>query len=157
MPHGQEQERVVVTAAEAERIVVAALEALDVLDPIIGQETELLREGKVQQALELSDRKAEAAQRYQRALEDIKATAIAIGRFRPPSLALLRQRHEMFAELMQLNMAVLGTTRTVSESLIRELAATVGKGQSPQGYGAYGQKLGAYRSEATPLAISKAL
>jgi hypothetical protein len=147
----------VITAAEAEGIAQAALDALDELEPLIAEETGELRDGRVRQALSLQPAKAEAAARYQRALQDLKANAIALGRYMPPSLALLRKRHETFAELMQLNMAVLGTTRTVSESLIRELAAEVGQGRQPQGYGARGQQTGAYRPQATPLAVSKKL
>jgi hypothetical protein len=145
----------VFTATEAEMLLRAALDALEALDPLIAEETALLRDGRVKRALNLAPAKAEAAQRYQRCLEDIKANAIALGRYAPPSLALLRRRHEAFAALMQLNMAVLGTTRTVSESLIRELAATVGHGHAPQGYGAYGQQIGAYRPQAAPLAVSR--
>jgi hypothetical protein len=151
-PEGRQR---VITAVEAEALVLAALDALEALEPLIGEETALLRDGRVRNALDLSDVKAEAAGRYQRCLEDLKANAIALGRFAPPSLPLLRRRHETFAELMELNMAVLGTTRTVSESLMRELAATVGHGHQPQGYGAYGQAMGTYRPQATPLAVSK--
>jgi hypothetical protein len=45
----------------------------------------------------------------------------------------------------------------VSESLIRELAAEVGQGRQPQGYGAFGQQTGSYRPQATPLAVSRSL
>ncbi len=147
----------VITAEEAEQIAAGALDALEQLSPVIAEETALLREGRIKEALSLSGRKSEAAARYQQALQEIKANAVALGRFAPPSLALLRRGHESFAEVMELNMAVLGTTRTVSESLMRELAAQVGHGQQPQGYGAYGQQTEAYRPQATPLAVSKAL
>jgi hypothetical protein len=147
----------VITASEADGLVDAALDALDVIEPIIAEETTHLRDGRVRDALALQADKADAAARYQRALQDVKANMIALGRFMPPSLALLKRRHEAFAELMQFNMAVLGTTRTVSESLIRELAAEVGQGRQPQGYGAFGQQTAAYRPQATPLAVSKSL
>jgi hypothetical protein len=147
----------VITAQEADGIVQAALAALEALDPLIARETELLRDGRIKPALDLAAAKSEAASRYQKALEDVKANAIALGRFAPPSLSLLKRRHEAFADLMSLNMAVIGTTRTVSESLIRELAADVGQARSPQGYGAFGQQVAAYRPQATPLAVSKSL
>jgi hypothetical protein len=154
--HSTAQPRVI-TAIEAESLAQAALDALDALEPLIAEETGGLRDGRIRDALTLQPAKAEAASRYQRALQDMKANAIALGRYMPPSLALLRRRHEAFADLMQLNMAVLGTTRTVSESLIRELAAEVGQGRQPQGYGALGQQTAAYRAQATPLAVSKSL
>lgn len=147
----------VASATEAEALVKAAILALDALEPVIVQETVLLRDGKIKSALDLSDRKGPAAQVYQRALEDLKANAIALGRFAPPALAQLRQRHEGFSELMSLNMAVLGTAKTVSESIIRELANDVGQARSPQGYGAHGRPTGGYRTPAAPLAVSKSL
>jgi hypothetical protein len=147
----------VTTPEEAEALVNAALDALDMLEPLIAEETALMRDGKLQSALDLSAGKAQVAQRYQRALEDLKANAIALGRFAPPALALLRKRHESFSDLMSLNMAVLGTAKTVSESIIRELAADVGQARSPQGYGAYGQPTAGYKTPVAPLAVSKAL
>jgi hypothetical protein len=147
----------VISAEDAEAIAVEALDALEALSPVIAEETALLKSGRIKEALDLTGRKGEAAARYQRALQEIKANAVALGRFAPPSLSLLRRQHESFAEVMELNMVVLGTTKTVSESLMRELAAQVGHGQQPQGYGAYGQQTGAYRPQATPLSVSKAL
>ncbi len=147
----------VANTTEAEALVGAALDALDTLEPVIAEETALMRDGKLNAALDLSDRKSLAAQRYQRSLEDLKANAIALGRFTPPGLALLRKRHEAFSELMSLNMAVLGTAKTVSESIVRELATDVGQARSPQGYGAYGQPAGGYKTPVAPLVVSKAL
>ncbi len=124
---------------------------------MIAAETALLRDGELMAALDLADRKAPAAQRYQRALEDLKASAVAIGRFSPPSLAVLRERHELFEALMNLNMAVLGTAKTVSESIIRELATDVAQARQPQGYGAHGLPVEGYRTPVAPLAVSKTL
>ena len=145
------------TPDEAEALVAAALSMLEELEPVIATETALLRDGELMAALDLADRKAPAAQRYQRALDDLKASAVAIGRFAPPSLAVLRERHEQFEELMNLNMAVLGTAKTVSESIIRELATDVAQARSPQGYGALGRPVDGYRTPAAPLAVSKKL
>jgi hypothetical protein len=145
------------TAHDADGLVQAALSALNDLEPLIVQETELLREGRLHPALDISDLKAPAAQRYQRALEDIKANAIALGRFMPPSLSMLRERHEAFAGLLSLNMAVLGTAKTVSESIVRELATDLGRSRSPQGYGITGHAPGGYRTPTAPLSVSKSL
>ncbi|MGL4636738.1 MAG: hypothetical protein ACRCWF_12220 [Beijerinckiaceae bacterium] len=147
----------VVNEQDAESLVLAALAALEALDPIIAEETVLMRDGQMKAALDLADVKNAASQKYQRVLEDLKANAIALGRFAPPSLALLRKQHEVFAELMSLNMAVLGTAKTVSESIVRELATDVGLAKSPQGYGAYGQQVSGYRTPAAPLSVSKTL
>ncbi len=145
------------TPDEAEALVAAALRMLEELEPVIAAETALLRDGELMAALDLAERKGPAAQRYQRALEDLKASAVAIGRFAPPSLPVLRERHELFEELMNLNMAVLGTAKTVSESIIRELATDVAQARSPQGYGALGRPVDGYRTPVAPLAVSKKL
>jgi hypothetical protein len=145
------------TVDEADGLVQAALRALDELEPLIIQETELLRDGRLHPALDIADRKAPAAQYYQRALEDIKANTIALGRFMPASLEKLRERHENFANLLSLNMAVLGTAKTVSESIVRELATDIGRARAPQGYGITGQAPNGYRTPAAPLSVSKSL
>ena len=145
------------TPEEADALIGAALDCLETLEPLIAEETALLRDGRIEQALALIDEKAPAARRYQRALEDLKANAVAIGRFAPPSLPLLRRRHALFAELMNLNMAVLGTAKTVSESILREVASDVAQAAIPQGYGAHGRPPGGYRTPVAPLAVSKKL
>jgi hypothetical protein len=143
------------TPAEAESLVAEALAALEDLEPLIVEETRRLGEGHVRDALALSERKGAAARRYGLALETIKGNAVALGRFRPPSLALLRRRHEAFAAELDLNMAVISTARTVSESLVRELATDVAQARSPQGYGAGGQGPGGYRTPVQPLAVAR--
>jgi hypothetical protein len=146
------------TAEEADTLVLVALQALDALEPVIVEETIHLKEGRMHQALNLGAQKHPAAQQYQRALQDIKANVIALGRFAPPSLGLLKERHEAFSEVLALNMAVLGTAKMVSESIVRELAVDVGQAASPQGYGVNGQPMaGGYRTPAAHLAISKTL
>lgn len=147
----------VASLPEAEALVNSAISALNALEPVIYDETVLMRDGMMKAALDLSDIKAQAAQRYQRSLEDLKANAVALGRYAPAELARLRQRHEAFSELMSLNMAVLGTAKTVSESIIRELATDVGQARVPQGYGSYGQPAGGYKTPVAPLAVSKTL
>lgn len=140
---------------EAETLVDSALNALDRLEPIIAQETELFRKGRVREALALAMDKNEAAQLYTRCLEILKSNAIAIGRFQPPGLGSLKNRHEAFSRLMGLNMAVVATARTVSEGLMRELADTLSHNASPKTY----QRGGAVHRKAgtTPLSLSKAV
>jgi hypothetical protein len=143
-------------ATEAHAIIAEAIAALDELQPIIQDETDHLKDGRVSGAFHAAERKSKAALRYQRALEAIKANAVAMGRFQPTNLSRLQTQHETFAEILALNMAVLGTAKTVSESIIRELAQDVGRTHAPQGYGQHGQAPANYRAAATPLAISKA-
>jgi hypothetical protein len=140
---------------DAETLVTSALSALDRLEPIIERETELFRKGQVREALALAMDKNAAAQVYTRCLETLKSNAIAIGRFQPAGLPNLKNRHEGFAKLMSVNMAVVATARTVSEGLMRDLADTLGQNASPKTYLRGG---GIQRRAGTaPLALSKAI
>ena len=149
----------VLNAEGAAALVETALAALDVLEPLIMEETALLREGQMRDALKLSADKAGAAAAYTRALEALKGNAITIGRFAPDGLALLRLRHESFSELLAYNMAVLTTARSVSEGIIREVSTEVAARSNPVGYGANGLKeqSAQQRLAGAPLAVSKAV
>ena len=151
--------RRIATSEDASTIVADALDALDRLEPLLTEETALLREGRMREALKLSADKAGAAAHYTRMLEALKGNAIALGRFAPDALALLRRRHESFSELLAYNMAVLTTARTVSEGIIREVSTEVAARANPVGYGATGmlEQRAQSRIVGAPLAVSKAV
>lgn len=147
----------ITTADDAAKLVAATIDALDALEPLVGQETVSLRAGRIQEALAIADGKAEAGRRYMDLIETLKSNAIAMGRFRPPGLELLKRRHRLFADALALNAAVLTTARTVSESVMRELSAEIAGSLNPQGYGARGNAMSAYTAQTRPLAVSKTL
>jgi hypothetical protein len=137
---------------EAERLVRSALLALDRLEPLVEEETRLMRIGKVRPALAMAVEKHKAAQVYTRCLELLKGNAIAIGRFRPENLEMLRLRHQGFSKTMGINMAVVSTARTVSEGLVRELADSLGRDRGIKTYAPSGVS----RKKGTlPLSVSK--
>lgn len=151
--HNAEHTRQRVTNAEdAARLVDAALDALDTLEPLVEEETRLLKAGKVRDALAMALTKHGAAQDYTRCLEMLKGNAIAIGRFQPERLDELKERHAAFSAAMALNLAVVSTARTVSEGLLRDLADAMGRNASPKTYarGAITRKAGTM-----PLALSR--
>ncbi|MCA0406087.1 MAG: hypothetical protein LCH39_08060 [Proteobacteria bacterium] len=140
---------------EAQRLVLSALEALDGLEPLIEEETDHFKAGRVREALGMALDKNAAASRYTLCLEALKGNAIAIGRFQPPELETLRARHDAFQRKMALNMAVVATARTVSEGLMRELADSLGQNASPK---VYAPRAGVTRKPGTtPLAVSRAI
>lgn len=149
----------VATAEEAMRLVENALDALDTLEPIIAEETALMRDGQMRHALKLSAEKAGAAAHYTRMLEALKGNAIALGRFAPDGLALLKLRHDGFSELLAYNMAVLTTARSVSEGIIREVSSEVAAQANPVGYRSNGmmEQRAQTRMASAPLAVSKAV
>jgi len=155
--HSPDMKPRVTNPAEADALVGAALAALDRLEPIIAEETGHLQDGRVREALALDTSKADAARRYTLALEMLKSNAIALGRFAPDSIALLKRRHQDFSELMSYNVTVLATVRSVSEGLIRELATEVGRNRSTAGYTPSGQAAVPLAGQGVPLAVSKVL
>lgn len=124
----------ITSESEAIELVDATLSILDELEPLIETETKLFKAGKVKDALALALEKNAAAQTYTRCLEGLRHNAVAIGRFQPPRLEELRHRHQSFGERMALNLAVISTTRTVSEGLVRELASAVSQTAGPTTY-----------------------
>ncbi len=147
----------VTSPSEAQTLVTSALEALDALEPIVETETRTLKAGRVREALSLGEAKSKAAAHYIELIETLKNNAIALGRFRPAGLDLLKRRHQHFSDSLTLNAAVLSTARTVSESLIRELSSEIAGSVNPQGYSARGHATSAYTSRTQPLAVSKNL
>lgn len=145
---------------EALDLANAILDTLSSLAQIIGEETQLMKDGKIAEALEREIRKTELAGLYMRGLETVKANAVALARFAPDEIQRLKVAHLEFGELLQTNQAVLATARAVSETIVRDLAKDAGRTSQPQGYGVsgYGAVAPAQQPRSTgPMVISKSL
>jgi hypothetical protein len=141
---------------DAVTLTNAVLDALETLEPVIEQETALLKEGETSAALALSPDKMEKSRDYMRAIETLKDNVIAIQRFRPDALALIRERHDAFGAVLAHNMQVLTTARSVSESIIREVSAEVAKAGEAAGYGPTAKDASQdVRKRSAPLAVFK--
>ena len=140
---------------EAERLVQAALDALDALEPIVAEETQQLRTGRIREGLALGAPKSDAARAYLDLIAVLQSNAIALGRFQPASIELLRRRHQSFSQTLALNSAVLRTARTVSESILREVSAEVAGSLNPQGYSPQGRATSSYTRRSAPLSVSR--
>ncbi len=133
---------------------------LGTLAHVIGEETQLMRDGAVSAALALEPRKTDLAGQYMRGLEIVKANAVALARFVPQDVQRLKGAHGEFGELLEQNQAVLATARAVSETIVRDLARDAGRAGQPQGYtaGGYGGAAPPSRpASAGPIVISKKL
>ena len=71
----------VASALEAQALVEAVLETLGALSHLVGEETELLRAGRLPDAMTREPRKAELAGIYMRGVEQVKLNAVALARF----------------------------------------------------------------------------
>ena len=148
------------SAGEARDLVETVMATLMSLAHVIGEETQLMRDGKIAAALDREARKTELAGSYMRGLEVIKANAVALARFVPDDVQRLKGAHGEFSELLETNQAVLATARAVSETIVRDLARDAGRTAQPQGYarGGYGAVAPpAPRGATGPIMVSKTL
>lgn len=146
----------VATREDAERLVGGVLEGLAQLEKVLEVETANLRAGRIRQALEGQERKAELTGHYLRGLEAVKANAVALARFSPAAVERLKAAHGAFSHVVEVNQVVLATARAVSESLVKGIADEMARSSAPQGYGP-ASGYGAARSATAPLVVSKQL
>lgn len=158
--HARIDRRRVSNPVEANELANMVMETLASLAQVIGEETQLMKEGKIAEALDREIRKTELAGQYMRGLELVKANAVALARFAPEQVTRLRGAHLEFSELLQTNQAVLATARAVSETIVRDLAKEAGRVNQPSGYGrsGYGGVAPATPVRHTgPIVVSKSL
>lgn len=158
-PGTQDRPRIT-SAPEARALVDGLMSTLGSLAHIIGEETQLMREGHVGAALEREPKKTELSGKYMRGLEILKSNAVALARFVPDDVGRLKKAHLEFSELLETNQAVLATARAVSETIVRSLAKDAGRAAQPQGYGksSYGSVTDAASRVSTgPIVLSKQL
>lgn len=147
------------TPQEAQALIDTVLETLGALSHVVGEETELVRAGRLPDAMEREQRKTELAGIYMRGVEQVKLNAVALARFVPEQVKRLKAAHLAFQDLIETNQIVLATARAVSESIVRDLAGEANKPMRAAGYGP-AATLGnaAYaRPNAGPLMVSRSL
>ena len=146
-------------ALSARALVEAVLEALGALSHLVGEETELVRAGRLPEAMTREPRKTELAGIYMRGVEQVKLNAVALARFVPEQVKRLKDAHLAFQGLIETNQIVLATARAVSESIVRDLAADANKPMRANGYGpAATVGAGVFaRPNSGPLVVSRQL
>ena len=86
---------------------------------IIERETELVRAGKVREAMRLEEQKSELSRRYMVAVESLKDAQKYLAQVAPELLTTLRRHHDTFRAMLQINLTVLATAHAVSEGIVR--------------------------------------
>lgn len=146
-------------ALSARALIEAVLEALGALSHLVGEETELVRAGRLPEAMTREPRKTELAGIYMRGVEQVKLNAVALARFVPDQVKRLKDAHHAFQGLIETNQIVLATARAVSESVVRDLAADANRPMRANGYGPTATVgAGAFaRPNSGPLVVSRQL
>lgn len=142
------------TVAEAAERLERLADTVTRLTGVIVEETRLLRAGSYDAAGALERTKGELSGRYMLDIDSVAASAQAVSAQPADKLAAIESLHVTFREALDENLAVLGTARSVAESLLRGVSEELGARQAPKTYGAQG---GAYASRpaAAPMAISR--
>jgi hypothetical protein len=123
------------TIAGAEALLEEVAEAVADLVTLIEEETRLVRLGALFSASDLQAEKSRLSARYVKLRFRVRENTVAIGRLPPERIRVLTERHEAFAEMLKINMAVLATAREVAEDIIRNVAVEAGRGRNPATYG----------------------
>ncbi len=123
------------TLGGAESLLQEVSEAVESLVALIEEETRLVRLGALFAASDLQAEKSRLSARYVKLRFRVRENAVAIGHLPPDRVLQLTERHESFANLLRVNMAVLATAREVAEDIIRNVATEIGKTRAPNTYG----------------------
>jgi hypothetical protein len=142
---------------EAERLIGHLFEIMDALLELVEHETELVRAGHLGQAAQLAKTKSDLTRLYIADTLRLRASRGHLSDIVPDTLEVLRQRHDRFRSLLQINLTVLATAHAVSEGIVRGVSGELTRRSAPQTYGASGMANLAQRSAAKPLALSRTL
>jgi hypothetical protein len=157
MTGAKAQAKPIESTAEAENLVRHLLAAMDALVATVEQETTLVRAGKLKEATALETTKSELARLYVSDTAQVKANLPVLSKQIPDLLAALREQHDTFNALLQINLTVLATAHAVSEGLIRGAHSEVAKKNAPQTYGNSGRHTAPPKSASTPVSVSRSL
>lgn len=144
-------------SAEARKVAEQLMDAMSALLGLIERETELVRAGKVREAVSLESKKQELSRNYVSAVSALKANQAQIEKSAPELLSTLHRHHDAFRAMLQVNLTVLATAHAVSESVVRGVNAEIQKRNVPSTYTAAGRRATPGPRHITPLAVSRSL
>lgn len=144
-------------AVDPQRLATEMADVMAALFDVVERETELVRAGRVADAMILETDKSALSRRYVNLVSALKASQPHLRAVAPDLLTTLQRQHETFRAMLQVNLTVLATAHAVSEGVVRGVNAEVQRRNIPQTYTANGQRATPGPRHITPLAISKSL
>ena len=145
------------TPVEARKLAEHLMEVMSALLGVIERETELVRAGKIREAMAFEPKKRELTRRYVNAVACLKASQKYLTQAAPELLTTLHRHHDVFRAMLQINLTVLATAHAVSESVIRGVNTEVQRRNIPNTYTAAGRRAAPGPRHITPLAVSRSL
>ena len=147
----------ITTPAEARTLAEEMVDVMSKLLAVVERETELVRAGKVREAMRLEDQKTELTRRYVTAVETMRVAQKHLAQVAPELLATLKRHHDTFRAMLQINLTVLATAHAVSEGIVRGVNGEMQRKAVPSTYTAAGQRNTAGTTRAAPLTLSRTL
>jgi hypothetical protein len=148
---------VATSPAEARKLAETLMDAMSALLAVIERETELVRAGKLREAMSFEPRKAELSKNYVNAVGQLKANQKQLTQAAPDLLKTLHRHHDVFRSMLQINLTVLATAHAVSESIVRGVNAEMQRRSVPNTYTAAGKRAAPSPRHITPLSVSRSL
>lgn len=145
------------TPVEARKLAESLMEVMSALLGVIERETELVRAGKLHEAMQLEVQKNEQSRRYTLAVESLKNSQAYLSQVSPELLTTLRRHHDTFRAMLQINLTVLATAHAVSEGIVRGVSTEIQRRAMPNTYTASGARTSPGPRNHTPLSVSRSL
>lgn len=142
---------------DPQQLATEMVDVMTTLFDVVERETELVRAGRVADAMTLEADKSALSRRYVNLVTALKANQPHLRAVAPDLLATLQRQHETFRAMLQVNLTVLATAHAVSEGVVRGVNSEVQRRNMPQTYTANGQRTAPSSRHITPLAVSRSL
>ncbi len=145
------------TPAEASKLAENLMDVMSALLVVIERETELVRAGKIREAMASEAQKSELSRRYVSAVAHLKVSHKYLTATAPELLTTLHRHHDVFRAMLQINLTVLATAHAVSESIVRGVNTEIQRRNIPNTYTSAGRRAAPGPRHITPLAVSRSL
>jgi hypothetical protein len=145
------------TPAEARKIAEGLMDVMSALLGVIERETELVRAGKLREAMAFEPKKTELSRRYVAVISHLKANQKCMAQIAPELLKTLHRHHDVFRSMLQVNLTVLATAHAVSESIVRGVNAEMQRRTIPNTYTAAGRRAAPGPRNIAPLSVSRSM
>ena len=149
--------RPVADPTEAQAVIGHLSDVMDALLGVVEEETKLVRLGKLTEVARLEPTKTNLARLYLSDTARLQASQPYLAKAVPGVLKVLRERHNTFRAMLQINLTVLATAHAVAEGIIRGVSAEINRGAAPRTYGATGRTVAPPPRNALPLSVSRSL
>jgi len=149
--------RPIVDQGEAQQVIGHLSDVMDALLALVEEETKLVRLGRLTDVAQMAEKKTKLARLYLADTSRLQASQPYLATTVPGVLQVLRERHNTFRSMLQINLTVLATAHAVAEGIIRGVSDEINRNAAPQLYGASGRQAAPPPRNAQPLAVSRVL